>query len=444
MTKELRTLCERLSQGLDRDPHELALRLGTVDHRGSDGWIRVAPSGATFSAANIWASPDSGTTTTVNLVPGVPLTLENVRTTLGPYSESPRLHPHDPRKAVFSPWPLGSHPFFIAVIAYVSADELLEDSAAVQRLTITCSPTPAADIARPQKSANEPPAAPVWPPFLAGRVSFELGSWRQDSLSDVRSELERVLGVKFKPSHEKVYDGEPAFECELPACELRLNAWPAVEPRLTYFNFIALSPRGQAPPRPPAEDVGEALAAYLRNAGCDWYVPDLMEGYESDGLLGARILEPDVVVSVLAPRWLAWTDAEQNEQGRALLGQIAELWVTAARRTADPVADVARRRVELEEWGLNVPPRSRLRILITYAIQEQLSSIHEQLFELSLMNDGERELEQDLEARLAEWRQALDALAEPVRQTGNDVMREQLTELCAELDKLGRSTRRGG
>jgi hypothetical protein len=351
--RELRTLCERLLQGLDQDPQALAVRLGTVDDSGSDdGSIKVVSSGPGFSAAEIWASFDAGTTTMVDLVPGQPVTLADVSAALGPHAESPRRHPPDPRKVVFSPRTAGSHPFFVVVVAYVAGDEPVQESAAVQKVTITCSPT-----------------GPVWRPLLEGRVDFGVASWREGSLSDVRSELERVLGVELRPSHEKVYDGEPAFECALPGCELRLNSWPAVEPRLTYFNFIALRGYGQARGQPRAEDIGDALAEYLRNAGCDWYVPDVTESYESGGVLGDRILEPDVVVSMLAPRWLAWTDAEEKDAGRALLRQIAERWVTAARRTADPRAYVVRRRAELEGLSLNVPPRSRLSVLGTYAIQ---------------------------------------------------------------------------
>lgn len=442
MIGDLRTLCERLSQGLDHDPHALAVRLGTVDDISAYGTIRVVPSGPEFSAAEISASRDTGTK--VHLVPGQRLTLEEVKAALGPYDESPRLHPHSPRKAVFSPWNDGAHPFYVAVIAYVSADELLEDSAAVQRLTIVCSATPTTEMTRPRESAGEPPTAPVWPPLLAGRVSFELGSWRQESLSDVRSELERVLGIKFRPSHEKIYDGEPAYECALPGCELRLNSWPSVHPGLTYFNFIALDGPGDAHELPPAENIGEALAEHLRNAGCDWYVPDLTESYESAGVLGDRILDPDVVVSMLAPRWLAWANAEEKNTGRARLRQIAELWIAAARGTADPRAHVARRRAELEGWSLNVQPRSRLRVLGKYEVSEQLEAIQQELFELSLMTDAERAQDEGLEAILAEARAVLDALAEPVRQTRNEVMCDQHNDLRAMLDKLRPPTRTGG
>ncbi len=443
MTTDLRALCERLSQGLEQDPRQLAARLGTIDQVSAYGSIRVAPSGPEFSAAEIWADPASGTTDVIALVPGPRLTLGDVKAALGPYAESPRLHPGDPRKARFSPWEHDVRPISVVVIAHVAADAVADESAPIERLRITCSPRSASATVTPPEASDASPPRTVWTPLL-GRVSFGLASWRQGSLSDVRDELERVLGVQFVPCHEKVYEGKPAFECTLPGCGLRLNAWPSVHPELTYFNFIAVRGPDHVPGTPPPENISDALAAHLRSAGCDWYVPGLEESYEGAGVLGDEILDPDVVVAMLAPRWLAWVGEDEKANGRNILRHIAEGWIAAARGTAEPREHVARRRAELEGWSVYAPPRARLALLGTYAVAQQLSAIHDELFELRLMTDAERAQQHGLGARLAELRAVLDTIAAPVRQSGVEELRDQHAELCATVDQLRSSAGAGG
>jgi hypothetical protein len=331
----------------------------------------------------------------------------------------------------------------VTVIAHVAADAPAWESAAIEQLKITCSPTSASEASPPPGATDASPPRAVWPP-LRGRVGFGLASWRQGSLTEVRDELERALGVQLVPCHEKIYDGEPAFECVLPGCELRLSSWPSVEPRLTYFHFITVRGPGEVPGMPPVENISDALAAHLRSAGCDWYAPGLEESYEGAGVLGDEILDPDVVVAMLAPRWLAWASDDEKADGRDLLRHIAEGWIAAARGAEEPREHVARQRAELEGWSVYAPPRSRQSLLRTYSLSQQLTAMHHELFELSLMTDEERAGQQGLGARLAEARAVLEALAAPVRQSGVEELREQHAELRGTIDKLSSSASASG
>lgn len=177
-------------------------------------------------------------------------------------------------------------------------------------------------------------SAAAWAPLRGEPATLAVASWQTSSLTDVRRELERGLGVEFVASEEKVYDGEPAFACALPACELRLNCWPAANPTLCYFNLIGLGQREAHRPLAPAHDLSAATAEHLRRQGYDWYVPHVNEALENGGVLGPELLNSVEIASMLAPRWLGWTSGEDADLGHLLLEAVAELWVTEARRTA--------------------------------------------------------------------------------------------------------------
>jgi hypothetical protein len=417
---------------MELDPRVLAARLGAVSDQGSDLPLKVVPSDPSFSLAEVFVDDGSGQTSMVNLVPATQLTLAALRDSLGPYRESPRLHPHDPRKFLFSPSAATPRPYVIHVVAYVSDGPV--ESAAVLRVVIMCSPATAAMNTISAEAASKLTTTTVWPRLLGERAGFGVRSWRDSNLDAVREELERALGVWFVASHDKVYDGAPAFECVTPACTLRLNSWPTDTPALQLFNFIGEPSEDLDMVLPKPENISEAVASHLRAAGRDWYVPDPLEKQIS--ILGERQLEPDVLVAILAPRWLAWFTGEEREVGGQLLRSIAEMWVSAARRTSDPIADLKRRRADFEIPNRYIPPRSRLTVLVSYAVQEQLSIIEEELFQLKEMPAAERAALPGTSARLAEWRDVLVALEEPVRQTHIDSIRRQRDELLASIDDL--------
>jgi len=281
----------------------------------------------------------------------------------------------------------------------------------------------------------------TWGQLLGPRATFQVASWRTHSLQDVREELERALDVEFIVSKDKVYDGETAFASAVPACELRLNCWTAPSPAFGYVNFIGLPAADPTHSLLPAENLSQALSEYLREAGCDWYVPHVNEGLESGGVLGDELLDPEVIVSMLAPRWLAWTTGEETDVGTDLLGGIAQSWVTAARRTTDPVSDVRRRRAEFEGWSEYVPPRSRFRVLGNYAVQEPLSDIDEQLADLRELTPEELALRPEIH-RLEEWRAVVESLTEASRWTGVESIERHREALAILLGKLLASVRR--
>jgi hypothetical protein len=206
----------------------------------------------------------------------------------------------------------------------------------------------------------------VWPRFLGGRARFGLHSWREGTLDSVRHELDAALGVALVPCDDKVYDGRAAFECSLPACELRLNSWPSLHADLQVVNFIGIPSEDLEQRLPSAEEIDDALASHLRSAGCDWYVPDKLEYLEAGGVLGDRLLDAGVIASIAGPRWLAWVDGEEKDAGMQQLKRIAERWLSVALRTPKPIAELKRRWAALEERGRHVAPRSRLQVLAAY------------------------------------------------------------------------------
>jgi hypothetical protein len=202
-----------------------------------------------------------------------------------------------------------------------------------------------------------------------------------------------------------------------------------MSPNLQVFNFIALQAGDLDPGRREQEEIGEALAAHLRSAGCDWYVPDKLELLEGGGVLGKRLLDREAIVSILAPRWLAWFVGDER----------ADMWLSRSLRAPDPVADVKPRWAELEGSGRGVAPRSRLRTLAAYAVQEQLSIIEEELFELKELPAAERAASPGAGARLEAWRETVTALAEPVTQIGVGSIRRQHEEVSASIDELAKT-----
>lgn len=187
-----------------------------------------------------------------------------------------------------------------------------------------------------------------------------------------------------------------------------------------------------------ALETSDVLASHARSEGYDWYVPNELELSEERGALGHRILDRETVVALLASRWLAWFEGDNRDIGLSFLRGIAELWIAAARRTADPAAEVRRRKAEFMGWGRLSPPTSRLRILASYALQEQLSIIGEQLCELKEMPVAQRPSMPSLGAQLAEWRDVVVSLEEGITSTGVTSIRSQYA-----IDDFARSLRSG-
>ncbi len=408
---ELRKLCERLLQGLDLDARALAARLGTIQDSIEGMPVPVTPFGTTWKTVEVAANRETGQAEVVYLVPAGRMTLATAKDVLGPYSESPRLHPNDHRKFVFEPGSKTSHPYDVRVVAYVSANEQVES------LKVICSralPVEAPGRAGPE---DQPSTTVVWPRLLGDRANFVVRSWRITTLESVRSELERALGVQLTKSDGGV------FECTLAACTLCLSSRPSEGPEQQVFDLVGSSAGG--------ETISDDIAAHLRSERCDWYVPAAAEGSDS--------LDPDVIVSMLAPRWLAWVDGEEREIGLDLLKSIAELWLSAARRKPDPLAHVRRRRAEFQSSCSYIPPSSRMRVIVSSAIEEQLSVIEEELFDLTEMPAAERNALPETRARIAEWRSIVAALTDAVKATGVDGIREQHAEVTATLEKLSRA-----
>jgi hypothetical protein len=193
---------------------------------------------------------------------------------------------------------------------------------------------------------------------------------RAGTLDQIRAEIEASLGVQFVPDDT---DNDPLFTCSVPASQLRLNSWVSPDKEgWQVFNFIGEPPEPPDGSVPDGENISVPLAAVLREAGNDWYVPSINESFEDSGVLGDELLDRDVIVSVLAPQWLSALNSDEREAGTKLLESIANQWLSAAQRTADPLADVRRRKAELQRQF--VEPKSRLRILASYAANKQLSS----------------------------------------------------------------------
>jgi hypothetical protein len=415
MSDIIRTLCDRLAHGVDLDPHLLASRLGTVGERNATSPIKVVPFDARFASAEVFVSETSGQTLLVIFVPAVQLTVSMLQDSLGVYDESPRLHPFDPRKLVFAPPSDGSRAYDVRVIANVSADEPAHASAQVQRLTVTYSPAISEQNDDRKPTSEE---RTTWTRLKGEPARFVVTTLRDSTLDAVRSELERVLGIYFTP----IPGNGTALECAMPACELRLSSASSENPHLLLFSLVG----GNAP---NAEDISDTIAAHLRGANCDWYRP-------AAAIFDEHLLDQNALVSQVAPRWLAWCSGEEREIGLEVLTGIAELWLTAARRAADPIADVRRRIAEFHGWSRYSPPKARLDVLVSYAIQEQLSMIEEEVFQLTLMSDAERATVPGLSARLAELRVVVVALAEPAQKNMVDSIIRQQQQVIASIDEL--------
>lgn len=213
--------------------------------------------------------------------------------------------------------------------------------------------------------------APIkWMRFAGEPARFSVRTWRDKTLADVRVELQAALGLHF--ASDDTDPDDPAFTCATPACELRLNSWPSEANNWRVYNFVGtpFAPEDEIPPN--GEVISDALAAFLRDAGADWYVPSKNEFLDEAGVLGDSVLEPDVIVSILAPMWLSSLSAEERYAGTELLVNIARTWVSSAQRASDPGAEVKRRKAELQRRFAE--PSARLRILASYAVQDQLSS----------------------------------------------------------------------
>jgi hypothetical protein len=205
-----------------------------------------------------------------------------------------------------------------------------------------------------------------WSRFLGGPARFSVRAWRAGTIDLVRDELDRTLGVRLEPCHDKVYAGEPAFANYLPACELRLNSWPSITPGLTVFNFIGLERREGAVSQ-SADDLSLEVAARLREDRQEWYAPDRNEDLHGGGVLGDRLLDPDEVVAMIAPRWLNWLDAAGRERALEYLRRLADTWVGAALRAPDPVTELTRQWADFEATGGSYRGQPRLALIESYA-----------------------------------------------------------------------------
>jgi hypothetical protein len=421
MNDLIAALCQRMAQGLELEPQLLASRLGRSREIADDS-INVAPRDPGFASAQISVNRETGMTNLVTLVPAHPMFLPAIEQVLGPYREGRRLHPFDPRKFIFSPGRDTSHPYAVEVVAYVSAPgETRVDSAPVEKLLLFCS---AASPREPE--AVEPPVE-LWPRLLGAPVRGSARSLRATTIEDVRTELERALGVKLAP-----VDQESTYACSLPACDVRLTSSTSEDPELSIFYCEAVS-HGES-----AEVISDALAEQLRSKACDWYVASEAELLEERGELGNRILDHATLVATVASRWLAGIDGENRDTGSTFLNAIADMWISAAQRTSDRAADVRRRKAEFMGWGRYTPPGSRLRVLASYAVQAQLSIVEEQLTELKEMTETERAAVTGLRARLDEWRDVVTSLEEGVVSTGVDSIRSQYDEVLTAIDDLTR------
>ena len=434
MTQLIQWLCRRMLEAERIEPDTLAAQIGTTRGAALPSLpIVVTPRDPQVAEARVVSSPQSGEASDVVLIPAGPLTLAELSGVFGPYEESPRLHPGRPRKLLFSPARDGEHPYVVRLIAEIAADETANEAAKVERVIVTRAPAAEGPAVTSMSDVTEE-QAPVWPRLLGQRASFGVRSWRAATLDSVRQEIEQTLGVRFARSADKIYDGAQAFECSTPACELRLNCWPANAADLLVFNLIGVP--SEDVDAPPPERIGDALAAHLRSRGRDWYVPDRLELLEEGGLLGERHPDRDAIVAILAARWLAFSTPEQRNAGVQLLGSIVDLWLATASRTSDPVADLSRQRRELETWGKGVDPDRRADILASYTVQEQLSVIEEELFELGERSRTERVSSPSVAARLAELRRALPALRGPASQLGVNSIARQYDRVEAALDRL--------
>jgi hypothetical protein len=431
MTEFIRAICEQLLDAEELSPEALAAQLGKIVEPKRAGMpLEIVPINTSFSTARVMVEPDSGDLSLVVLIPAARLTIADLRAGLGPYEESRRLHPDSPRKLMFSIRDGKPHPFVVDVMAEVSVDEKVVDSAAVQRVVIIRADSPPSDVPyRPEEAVT------VCPRLLGERVEFGLRSVRDATLEAVRAEVEASLGIQFVPSHEKVYDGAPAFECKLPTCELRLNSWRTDTSSLPVFNLVGFPPEDLDAPEP--ENISEALASDLRAMGRDWYVPDRLELLEEGGVLGERELDHDVIVSILAPRWLAWCDAEEREFGIQLLGSVVDMWLSAAKRTADPLSDLKSRRAEFESWRRYVGGPQRIKILSGYAVQEQLTMIEDELFLLGELPISELAASADVtRERLTGLREDVAALGEVIATMHVDSIVRQYDRVRAAIDDI--------
>ncbi|MBA3462935.1 MAG: hypothetical protein H0T46_23470 [Deltaproteobacteria bacterium] len=151
------TLIARLAQGLDRDPQLLAQQLATVSAPDARGQ-RLTVACPSFASAEV--SAYQGETSMIILTLAQHLTLGALAQVFGRYRETPRVGPFAPRKFAFSPHDGTSHPFTVHITAYVSADEGVHDTAAIERVLISCSPTETSDAI--STTDDEPSPIVVW------------------------------------------------------------------------------------------------------------------------------------------------------------------------------------------------------------------------------------------------------------------------------------------
>jgi hypothetical protein len=158
----------------------------------------------------------------------------------------------------------------------------------------------------------------------------------------------------------KDYDGNEAYECELPACELRLNSWWSGARGVRVLNFIGIPPEGER-----GEEIEEPVGAHLQGRGLNWYVPSLNEQLDGGGVLG-ELFDPGVLVQVLEARWLWAYSGDEHAEGRALLRAVAEEWLKVVRPLMNPQPELKRLRDDLEGRGARVAPSERLEVLRTH------------------------------------------------------------------------------
>lgn len=361
--------------------------------------VAVAPHDADFASATVFGGSD-GQVRYVVLVPARRLTLAQLRQELGPWDESPRLHFDAPRKAVFGPRHADRR-FQTRVVARVDAALLTEDAAVGEIWVIR----EIALGAMSDAEDDEPPAAgELWEPLRSGSVGFGVRSWRRAALQAVRDEVASALGCALSPC-DVVGDGSPAYCAATPAAFVRLNAWPAGDGSgRSVFNLV-----GEATTRSSEVDVSSAAAERLRAAGADWYVPDQRELLEEAGVLSqSEAGDADTIVAILAPRWLAWCNAEEHEAGVALLREIVGNWL---RSDGGNIDAVAKSRAELESWASAVAPQKRAEMLVEYYRVSQLAAVERALDELELRPAGQRSAA-DVEAirsRVAQLAPLVDA-----------------------------------
>ena len=246
--------------------------------------------------------------------------------------------------------------------------------------------------------SRPPPAYPRGPmtSFFEADQHLRIASWRDATLESVRDELATELGLSFEPR-------EGAYVAASPSGELRLDARPA---RTCPQQVFVLRTEGEGGSRKPSE----ALSAYLRSRGHEWYRPwDHEEAWRSDQLddiFGDR----ESCALILVPRWLAWLSEDEREEAEGVVYDLSRAWHEAAKRDE---AYLWARFAELDAEWCRVPRSERLAVLKAHKARAELQTIGPELDEIEAVLQTGRAARPGTLESLAELRDKLAANLEP-------------------------------